>query len=309
MGAHAFEMEDVSPDDWFYRYVMRGLDFGLITGTSGDTFRFEPRRNVTRAEFVTMLGRLHEHWEDGSIDVPVDGTFYGHYLAWAVEHEIVLGNQHGDLMAHALITREQMAVMVDRYIGAFELRGYFEFPIPGGWHSPADYRSISEWARSAVINAQNYRLLRGNFDEEGGWFFRPQANCSRVEALAILVRLAELLTAPLGRLCPELEMRIKEDWAARSPMSTPEDVRIDHYFGTYNGKVALMIRDTRGGFPDVVWEQTVAGIVFRYNSGQQIHIWYDGEFFSLPQAYEQGLITRKDVRDINIHHRQAFTFM
>ena len=184
-------MEDVSPDDWFYRYVMRGLDFGLITGTSNDSFRFEPNRPVTRAEFVTMLGRLHEHWEGNTIDTSADDTFYGRYLAWAAEHDIVRGNQHGDLMPNVLITREQMAVIVYRYIDVFELQPHL--PRPHTHDSvPVDYQDVSNWARHEVLQMMyRYRLMQGT----GPWpgLFNPQDNSSRAEALAVLVRLGDVL--------------------------------------------------------------------------------------------------------------------
>jgi len=197
-------MEDVSPDDWFYRYVMRGLDFGLITGTSGDSFRFEPNRPVTRAEFVTMLGRLHEHWDGNAIDGRPDGTFYGIYLAWAVEHEIVLGNQHGDLMAHALITREQMAVMVDRYIWIFEMSWHLSRArIPDEKFN--DHQDISNWVLDEILRVVFcYRLMEST-REQGNLVFRPQANSSRAEALAVLVRLGEqLVQLPLCSGCGDI---------------------------------------------------------------------------------------------------------
>ncbi|MCL2368471.1 MAG: S-layer homology domain-containing protein [Oscillospiraceae bacterium] len=195
-------MQDVSPDDWFYPYVVRSFDFGLVTGTSAGEFRFEPHRNVTRAEFITMLGRLHEHWEDNTIDIPADGTFYGRYLAWAVEHGIMHGNQHGDLMPYALITREQMAVIVYRYIDVFALQGYWENASPDG-SVPADYEDISDWARHEVLQVlYRYGLMRGT-SPNGSVVFRPQANSSRAEALTVLVRLGNVIYEPeLLTVCP-----------------------------------------------------------------------------------------------------------
>jgi len=204
MGASAFEMEDVSPGDWFYRYVMRGLDFGLITGTSGDSFRFAPNRPVTRAEFVTMLGRLHEHWEGGSIDSRPDGTFYGRYLAWAVEHGIVQGNQHGDLMLRALITREQMAVMLYRYIDVFELQGHVQ-RLPISDEGFNDSQDISNWARREVRRVVFWHGFMEGMREQSNLVFRPQANSSRAEALAVLVRLGEpLVQLPLCSGCGDI---------------------------------------------------------------------------------------------------------
>jgi len=193
------DMQDVFPEDWFHPYVTRSFHFGLTKGTSENGFRFEPLRNVTRAEFVTMLGRLHEYFEDNTIDIPADGTFYGRYLAWAVEHGVVRGNQNGDLMPHVLISREQMAVIVYRYIDVFELQGRFgNFPptnpplSPPTNPPPTDYQEISSWARHEVLQMMyRYRLMQGT----GSWpgVFSPQANSSRAEALAVLVRLGNVL--------------------------------------------------------------------------------------------------------------------
>lgn len=46
---------DVSKNDWFYSTVMSAYSFGIINGTSADTF--EPYRNVTREEFTVMTAR------------------------------------------------------------------------------------------------------------------------------------------------------------------------------------------------------------------------------------------------------------
>ena len=104
-------------------------------------------------------------------------------------------------------------------------------------------------------------------------------------------------------------MRIKEDWASRSQWITPEDVRIDQYFGTYNGKVALMISDNATSFHAAVWYEKVAGFVFHYGSGQRVLVWYNGNFFSLPEAYEQGLITAEDVENIFYFNRNSSPFI
>ena len=185
------DMRDVSSGDWFYRYVVDSFPYGLTVGTRTDEFRFEPNRPITRAEFVTMLGRLYEYGEDNTIAIPADDTFYGRYLAWAAGHNMISGDGSGNLMPHTPVTREQMAVIIDRYIRIFELREAFTFEVPGSWHSPADHGTISEWARSAVLHIRNYRLLSGNFGE--WWYFRPQETTSRAEALAIFVRMCRVI--------------------------------------------------------------------------------------------------------------------
>jgi len=194
----AIEMEDVSPDDWFYRYIVDGLRFGLITGVSGDTFRFVPDRNVTRGEFITMLGRLHEY-RYRTIGMPGDGPFYQRYLEWAVEMGIVHGNQHGDLMPRALVNREQMAVIVYRYIDVFGLWEYFRHEYTMIGHTQHDFYDISTWARGPVLRLHSNLLISNSH----GRFFEPHDTVSRAEALQILIRVSSAvydLVHPMPRL-------------------------------------------------------------------------------------------------------------
>jgi len=179
------EMEDVSPDDWFYRYVVAGLRFGIITGVSGDTFRFVPDRHVTRGEFITMLGRLHEY-EHGPIGTPGDGPFYQRYLEWAVEMGIVHGNQHGDLMPRSLVNREQKAVIVYRYIDVFGLWEYFEseyFMVSSLFW---DYFEMSHWSQIPVERLRSRHIVTGQHE----WYYNPHNPVSRADALQILIRVS-----------------------------------------------------------------------------------------------------------------------
>jgi len=143
---------------------------------------FEPNRNVTRAEFITMLGRLHEYGNE-TIGIPGVGTFYERYLEWAVELGIMHGNQYGDLMPQAYINREQMAVIVYRYITEFELWSYFS--VRGFARAFSDERDVSSWAWGPIEKLRLSRVLRGG----SGFNFRPQDNVSRAEAVATLTRI------------------------------------------------------------------------------------------------------------------------
>ena len=138
-----------------------------------------------------MLGRLHEYFNE-PINAPGAPSFYYHYLNWAVEYGIVHGDGDGDgdLMPHVLITREQMAVVVYRYVEAFGLERHLP-PQPDDDAVPGDYQDISSWARHEVLEMMyRYRLMQGTDD----WvLFNPQANSSRAEALTVLVRLGDVL--------------------------------------------------------------------------------------------------------------------
>jgi len=47
---------DVTPDAWYYDYVLSASNKGWIQGYSDGTFR--PNGNATRAEFATMVNRV-----------------------------------------------------------------------------------------------------------------------------------------------------------------------------------------------------------------------------------------------------------
>ena len=49
-----------------------------------------------------------------------------------------------------------------------------------------------------------------------------------------------------------------------------DDVSIDGYYGTYNGSVAVMISDAYHDYTQALWELTVGGVTFYFNS---IVIW------------------------------------
>jgi hypothetical protein len=182
--------EDVSPEDSFYRSVRSGLRFGIIVGTSEDRFIFEPNRIVTRAEFITMLGRMHEYGNE-IIGTPSQGLFYERYLNWAVERGIIHGNENGDLMPHILISREQMAVVVDRYIQVFELQEYFSsFVRPPVWFDHWSYHlnETSYWAKQSMSNIFHFGIMPG-----GVYEFGPREYVSRADAVSSVVRIGNVV--------------------------------------------------------------------------------------------------------------------
>ena len=180
----ASDLQDVSPEDWFYRYVVQGLHFGLVTYTNENGLYFEPDRDVTLTEFVTMLGRVHEFSGE---------TIRASYLEWASETGIIGGEGLRNLDPYGPITREQMATIVDRYISGFELEEYFLWNLFAGlFFPPVDYGGIARWAAAAAINLRDYGLIAGDFMSDS-WEFKPQTIVSRADALAVVVRMCRTL--------------------------------------------------------------------------------------------------------------------
>jgi len=180
--------EDVSSGDWFYRYVVAGLRFGLITAEESESLRFEPDRDVTQGEFITMLGRLHEYGH-GVIGVPGEEViYYERYVAWALEMGIVHRYRYWELMPDSPINREQKVVMLYQYLNIFDLWDYVRFEHGTLTEAFRDYSEISYWARRPVeIFRSDFMIFR----RDG--YFEPYTAVTRAEALAMMTQIGNAL--------------------------------------------------------------------------------------------------------------------
>ncbi|MBQ6947577.1 MAG: S-layer homology domain-containing protein [Clostridia bacterium] len=182
--------KDVSKKDWFYKngaidYVYNN---GLFSGTAADTFG--PEENMTRAMFVTVLGRL-----EGckvSINKAVrfmdvkKNQYYTGYVHWAADNGIVSGVSDADFGPDENITREQICAMLVRYceyakVTLEEVNDAVTF---------TDAKEISKYARSAVKICQKGGLVNGEKVTEG-YRFRPKGNATRAEVATILMNFAK----------------------------------------------------------------------------------------------------------------------
>lgn len=86
--------------------------------------------------------------------------------------------------------------------------------------------------------------------------------------------------------------------------------RITEYCGTYNGCVAIMMRDDYSGTAGVVWTDTIAGVNIYYNSGRTMQIWSEnkgkedesvGMFYTLPEVYDNGFLDISAIMHISYY--------
>lgn len=71
------------------------------------------------------------------------------------------------------------------------------------------------------------------------------------------------------------------------------------YYGRFNNAAAVLMG---GPFDYTQAEVTkeIAGSVFYYSCGHYIEIWKNGEFFSVEEAYEKGILTKEDVKVLSV---------
>lgn len=173
---------------WAEESITVVSQFGLFQG-DGDSFM--PDETMTRAMFVTVLGRLVEsQGEDIAVDDAtifddvVEGSWYADYVAWASANEIVNGKGDGVFAPDDQVTREQMCAILVRFLTwtGMDLSEYTENTVEF-----LDGDSISEYALEAVSIAQQMGLVQGESTDDG-MVFNPQQAATRSAVATVFVR-------------------------------------------------------------------------------------------------------------------------
>ena len=176
---------DVTRGHWAFASVERAAELGLVTGYSDGTFR--PDTPVTRAQFVLMLWRMCSKpaaakaasFADASAD------WYQDALSWAVEKGYVNGLSDTCFGPDAPITRQQAMAILFRLNGG---QSGTELTLTGIYEQTfADSTTIAAWAKDATWWAVYHELVSG----VGGSRIAPEANASRAQIAAILLRYAD----------------------------------------------------------------------------------------------------------------------
>ena len=176
---------DVTSTHWAFDSVERAAELGLVTGYSDGTFR--PDTPVTRAQFVLMLWRMcgkpaaakAASFADASAD------WYQDALSWAVENGYVNGLSDTRFGPDAPITRQQATAILFRLNGG---QSGTELTLTGIYEQTfADSTTIASWAKDATWWAVYHELVSG----VGGSRIAPEANASRAQIAAILLRYAD----------------------------------------------------------------------------------------------------------------------
>lgn len=155
-------------------------DRGIINGMS-DT-EFAPNNNITRAEFITLLAKLdnineNKYKTENFTDVP-SNAWFNPYVDWASKTGITSGTSNATFAPNDNITREQMAVMIERFCE------YKQFSLNNNKEviNFTDNSHISSYAQNAVTKVQQAGIINGRTDGS----FAPKDNATRAEAAQII---------------------------------------------------------------------------------------------------------------------------
>ncbi len=78
----------------------------------------------------------------------------------------------------------------------------------------------------------------------------------------------------------------------------------ESYYGSFDsGAIAAMITDDKTMYTEALWSEKIGDYTFRYYDGNRIVVFCDGEFYTLPEAYENGYLTLSDIYTVWKLHR------
>lgn len=173
---------------WAKDGIERMANKWLVQGVSKEEFR--PDQPITRAELATLLTRTlgikssngttafkdlsHNDWFNDSVNAAVEGG-------------IIMGYEDDTFRPNQTITREEMAVMIDR---ALQAAGYDDQQATGDSPAFTDQKQIKPWSTGAVRRLVQLKLMEGMSPTS----FDPEKEATRAQSAVLLQRLLQILT-------------------------------------------------------------------------------------------------------------------
>jgi len=174
---------DVPKSFWGYEYIETAASKGFVNGMADGTF--DPDRDMTRAEFVTMLyrmaGKLAVSQAASFSDVSAD-DWYSDAVNWAASKSLVNGTSETTFDLNGKVTRQEAMTILFRYSGG---ASGMEAMLTGIYDSQfSDSETIAPWAKQAVYWAVYNKIVNGTTDTT----ISPLGTATRAQIAAILVR-------------------------------------------------------------------------------------------------------------------------
>ena len=177
----AAKFTDLNSSAYYYDAVNYAVKAGLFNGTGETTFG--PAAGMTRAMFVTVLGRasgadVSKYSDSGFSDV-ASGSWYANYVQWAYENKIVSGTGDGRFSPNQQITRDQMAAILTNYCKWKGITSDSAVQL-----TYKDLADVPAWAKDGVTFCTAKGWLTGYPDGS----FLPGKTATRAEAATVLYK-------------------------------------------------------------------------------------------------------------------------
>lgn len=178
VNSHAASFTDTK-GHWAEAYIERAVAQGVIKGYPDG--RFEPNKQVSRAEFVSMLNRALGNngvVTIGFTDVSPTAWHYAD-VRRAVSASYVSGYSDGTFKPNNNISRQEAAVMIARVLPTYGESGRLQ--------NFTDYRSVADWAYTALSKVNGKGYISGYTDGK----IHPLDPLTRAQAAKIIGDIVE----------------------------------------------------------------------------------------------------------------------
>ncbi len=166
---------DMKSAEWAKKAVYALYEKGIVSGRSENTF--DPNTNITRAEFVKLIVLIKNNFKAGTSQIFTDvneNDWYFDYVNNAYIGGIATGYADGSFCPENNITRQDMAVLIYRYLNSpAASRNLSEF---------SDGEAVSDYAKDAVSYLSDSGIVKGMGDGN----FAPLSNATRAQAAQII---------------------------------------------------------------------------------------------------------------------------
>ena len=170
---------DVKKGSWYYNAVQFAYNRKIMSGTSSKNF--SPDVKISRGMIVTMLHNMENRpYVAGTSkfsDVKNTSDYYYVAVKWASKNNIVSGYSNGKFGPNDLITREQLAVILNNYC---KYKGKYK-AVHADFTKFKDSNKISSYAKWGMNWAIGNKIINGSNGK-----LNPQGTATRAEAAAML---------------------------------------------------------------------------------------------------------------------------
>ena len=163
--------------------IMNIVSRGVLKGM--DNGKFEGELPITRAMVATVLKRLSKDQTTNTVqnfkDVK-DKDWFAEAVKWAQSQNLIKGYEDGTFKANKLVTRQELAIIVDRFL---KIRGIQMKEIKE--ISYKDLDKLPTWSKDAIIAMAKIGLIEGETTEK----YNPKSEFTREELAVMLEKIIE----------------------------------------------------------------------------------------------------------------------
>lgn len=177
------------PKDVQKHWAKEAIEYCLSKGYFKDIVKdqkFEPEKQITRGEFITVLARFAGAKESNAKISFTDidkNMYYAPFVAWAKENNITAGTGNGKFSPDKPITRAEMTTMLYRFLKSIKIN-------VKSLDKNIDFKDkdkIPSWAKEAIKEMVDFGILNGNDDGT----FNPMGKFKRCQMAQIIYNLSK----------------------------------------------------------------------------------------------------------------------